>query len=428
MKNTIKYYFPTVLLFAFICINLSSCLKDECTEERNFLEYRSLFVKAEEFRIDPSFESSKVLKNTGKIYFYQDYIFINERNEGIHIIDNSNPLQPDNIGFINIPGNVDIAIKGTTLYADNYADLLTIDISNFQQPTLLCRDEDVFSSYWIDPQRGYYVGVEATGRTMTLDCSDPNFGDNTFNRNGFILFNEDANISTGAPTALNNNGSTGVGGSFARFTIRNNFLYVINQQELIPYDVSGSNCPDRGEITYVSWGIETLFPYKQYLFIGANNGMYIYDATVPSQPQYVSEFRHANSCDPVFVQDDIAYVTLRNGTNCQNFINELNILDVSDIRSPELIKSYDMEHPHGLSVSGNKLYLCEGAYGLKVFETDDLKNIDDHKIDHIKNIHAYDAISLSLEHLLVIGKDGLYQYDTSNPSNLSEMSFISVEK
>ena len=66
--------------------------------------------------------------NPGKIYFKEGYIFINEELKGIHVIDNRNPENPQNIGFIEIPGNVDIAIKNNTLYADSYIDLGAIDI------------------------------------------------------------------------------------------------------------------------------------------------------------------------------------------------------------------------------------------------------------------------------------------------------------
>ena len=61
---------------------------------------------------------------------YGNYIFLNEVNKGVHIIDNSNPAKPSIKAFINIPGNVDIAVKGSTLYADLFADLVVVDISN----------------------------------------------------------------------------------------------------------------------------------------------------------------------------------------------------------------------------------------------------------------------------------------------------------
>lgn len=426
MKKTIP--FIALALMGIMIVSLSSCLKDECTEERFFIEYRAVYAQEDEFRVDPEFTTSRALENTGKIYFYDNYILINELYEGVHIIDNSQPSNPRNIGFISIPGNVDVAIREGYMYADNYTDLLTIDIRDLENPTIVCRDENVFNNYHFDGTLGYLVRTEATERRVSVDCSDPNFGDIFFNRGGFILVAENANVID-VPAGFDlSQGESGTGGSLARFTLAHNFLYLINTQELIAYDLVNPSCPDRTESTYVSWGIETLFPYKNYLFIGANNGMYIYDATVPAQPQYVSQFNHANACDPVFVKDDIAYVTLRDGTVCQNFINQLDIIDVSDIQSPQLIKSYDMDNPHGLSVRDNILYLCEGSHGLKVFETDNLLSIDDNRIEHIKSVHAFDVISLSSDHLILIGQDGLYQYNTSNPSNLEEISFISVEK
>ena len=73
---------------------------------------------------------SQALKNPGKIYIYGNYIFLNEPDAGIHIIDNSQPTAPKNLAFIPIPGNVDLAVTGNTLYADSYSDLVTFDISN----------------------------------------------------------------------------------------------------------------------------------------------------------------------------------------------------------------------------------------------------------------------------------------------------------
>src|SRR5206468_12444506 len=74
--------------------------------------------------------SSTAIAHAGKLYIKDKFIFLNDVNKGIHIIDNSNPSHPVQISFLSIPGNLDIAIKGNILYADMYTDLLAIDISN----------------------------------------------------------------------------------------------------------------------------------------------------------------------------------------------------------------------------------------------------------------------------------------------------------
>lgn len=404
---------------------MTSCLKDSCSERRTFTEFNPIYVQPEEFRIPLTTESPRVMEETGKFYFYNNNILINEKNKGIHIIDNTDPRSPQNIAFINIPGNIDVAIRDNFLYADNYVDLLTIDISDINNPTILCRDEEVFTNYPLHEELGYHIGLEATGRTVEVDCSDPNFNSPRFFRDELIFVDFNGAVSIGGELD-SNSGGDGQGGSLARFTLYQDYLYVINQTKLISYNIEMPAKPEKTNTTTVSWNIETLFPYEDNLFIGSQSGLFIYGLTNPEAPIYLSQFNHANACDPVFVKDDIAYVTLRDGTFCQNFINQLDVIDVSTITNPRLIKSYNMEHPHGLSIRDNNLYLCEGEHGLKVYEIDDLENISDNRIEHVKNINAFDAISLNSDHLLIIGEDGLYQYNTSEPDDLKELSFFTV--
>jgi hypothetical protein len=214
----------------------------------------------------------------------------------------------------------------------------------------------------------------------------------------------------------------------ARVTLAKDYLYTLDLAQMHVFDLAES-CPVKGNSVEVRWGIETLFPYGDYLFIGSNNGMLIYDNTNPANPSYLSEFVHAQSCDPVFVSDDVAYVTLRDGNTCQNFINQLDVLDVSDIRNPTLIKTYPMQHPHGLSVLDETLYLCEGQFGLKVFDVADKTTVSSHLLSRVNGVHAFDVIALPYSNVvMVIGEDGLYQYDATDKNNLVELSKIGISR
>lgn len=420
-----------ILSLFLVAVGFTSCLEDSCEETRTFIEFEAIYADPDVFRNDPAYLSTKELTNPGKIYYYNDLLMINEKNEGIHIYDNSNPASPLYNGFLAIPGNLDVSIKNDILYADSYVDLLAIDVSDFTNPSLLCRDEEVFDVYgWIE-NRGYYIGTKSTERTIEVDCSDPNFGSEVFWIEENIFIDAAAGGSGGFDSGPANstntaNQLTGVGGSFARFSIINNNLYVLNTSELVAYNLSDPTKPERTLTTAVDWRIETIFPYKNYLFIGGEAGMYIYDRTNPDAPAYVSEFEHARACDPVYVSEEVAYVTLRNGNECQGFINQLDVIDISNIELPTLIATHEMENPHGLAVRDNNLYLCEGEHGVKVFKNDDLQRIADNRIDHIEGVHAYDAISISRELLIIVGDDGLYQYDSSNPSNLNQISYIAT--
>ena len=419
-----------LLIVLLLSALFTSCLEDDCAEKRTFVQVKAVMIDLEDIRQDPVTESPRDLENPGKMYFYNDYILVNELKEGIHIINNKDAKNPVNEGFIKIPGNVDIAVKDDFLYADNYIDLLSIDISDLKNTKLSCRIEDVFQSkFSVNEREGVIVDYVQTENTIELDCSDPNFDQPNFSRGGDIFVDvsfDNAAGPTGAAESIG--GSTGTGGSLARFTVTKDHLYVIDDFNLFVYDVEQPAKPRSVNKVYVEWGIETLFPYQDLMFIGANNGMFIYDNTNPSNPEFLSKFEHARACDPVFVQGDFAYVTLRDGSVCEAFSNQLDVVDVSDFLNPTLVITHQMQNPHGLSVRSDYLYICEGEHGLKVFDKRDVENIPDNRTDYIKDIHAYDVISLSESHLLVIGKDGLYQYDASDKDNLKEMSVISVTR
>lgn len=82
--------------------------------------------------------------NAGKIYAFGNYIFQNDIAKGIHIIDNSNKAKPQKVGFLKIPYNTEIAVKGNFLYANNLGDLVVFDISNTALPIMVKRVADVF--------------------------------------------------------------------------------------------------------------------------------------------------------------------------------------------------------------------------------------------------------------------------------------------
>lgn len=113
----------------------------------------------------------------GRVYLYQNYVFLNEVNEGIHVIDNTDPTTPINLGFIRVPGNTDIAIRDNFLYADSYIDLIVLDLSNPTEIQLVGRQENIFpydafqnipyniqlSSYDIEAERGVIVSYRLSG-------------------------------------------------------------------------------------------------------------------------------------------------------------------------------------------------------------------------------------------------------------------------
>ena len=86
-----------------------------------------------------------------------------------------------------------------------------------------------------------------------------------------------------------------------------------------------------------------------------------------------------------------------------------------------------MSNPHGLSVLDETLYLCEGSSGLKIFDVSNNLQINANLLDHVTGFFAYDVIVLPPgDHVMVVGKDGLYQFDASNRSDVKQLSVISI--
>ncbi|MBK7410196.1 MAG: hypothetical protein IPJ40_20355 [Saprospirales bacterium] len=415
------------LLLALVGLSFQGCLKDSCQEVVTYYNQIPVYKTIEQIRQGISVEAARDLENPGKLYFYNNYVFINEVHEGIHVIDNTDPENPQQVAFIGIPGNVDMAVQGNILYADNYIDLLAIDITNPASPVLSGRSEQVFQPLWYDEStKQYCVYYDIVEVTETLDCqSFSRSGGGIFIDNVFMGVESMADLA--APSS--NASGAGVGGSMARFTLSNGHLYTVDDFNLRVFSLAAPLQPSLVNTVSMGWGIETIFPYDHYLFIGSTNGMYIYDNANATAPGYIAQLAHANACDPVFVSGNYAYVTLREGTFCEGFDNQLDLVNISNIYSPYVEKTFPMENPHGLSINDNTLFLCEGAHGLKVFDISDPLKLDKNRLDYIKNIDAYDVISVPGKDnvLLLIGKDGFYQYDSSKPDNLKLLSKIPVK-
>jgi hypothetical protein len=227
--------------------------------------------------------------------------------------------------------------------------------------------------------------------------------------------------STGADAIPNASSGAGTGGSMARFTVAGNSLYMVSNSSLQVYDLSRNTDPKPGVKLTLGFGLETIFPYNQNLFIGTQTGMYIYDISQPNAPRQLSLYRHIVSCDPVVAQGNTAYVTLRSGTTCRGntSFNSLDVIDVSNLQAPRVLKSYPMKNPHGLGIDGNLLFVCEGDFGLKVLDVSNPLAIK--QLQFIENVRTYDVIP-NRNVLIVTGKDGIYQYSYAEPGTLKLLS------
>ena len=218
----------------------------------------------------------------------------------------------------------------------------------------------------------------------------------------------------------------GVGGSLARFTLSGDYLYMLDGGDLQTINVSSEHNPTAVHRNFIAWDIETIFPHKQNLFIGSTTGMHILSIASPESPTAVSTYQHVQSCDPVVVDDKYAYVTLRSGNSCQGLTNQLEVINIENLQSPYLLYTYPLSNPHGLGIDESTLFICDGNDGLKAFDAADVSKIDKNMLAHYKDINAIDVIPLG-DVLMMVGNDGIFQYDYSNPKEIKLLSQIRLK-
>jgi hypothetical protein len=422
MKKYIQL--SSVLLIAICTLACKDKIKD------TYLVNEPIYLSYEDLRSSFNVKSAQEIIQPGKMYFKDHLIFVNEYQQGIHVVNNEDPSNPEVIKFIELPGSVDMSIKGNILYADSYVDLVAIDISDLENITEVARIENAFPYLLpeytvgvvdqVSEQQGVVVGWRAVERTVDAINNTLNYGYYRGWAEDLMFTNNMANIGGSGEGS-----EFGVGGSMARFTLYDNYLYAVDNSSLRLINISVANAPVLESESYIGWNIETIFPYDQKLFIGTQTGMLIYSLANPSNPEYISEYRHMSSCDPVVVNGNYAYVTLRSGNLCGDAQSQLDVIDISDIQSPQLVKEYAMTEPYGLGIDDSVLFVCDGSAGLKIYNASDPLTIADNQLAEYPNMNTFDVIPLG-NVLLMIASEGLYQYDYSDLENITQLSFIPI--
>lgn len=190
----------------------------------------------------------------------------------------------------------------------------------------------------------------------------------------FLILLASCSVLFACSESLDDSGSdAGTGGSMARFACVDDHLYVVDGNYLKTFDISDSSRIVPTSSIAASWSseIETIFPVDSLLFLGSRNGMHIYSIKTPAKPDFIYRYEHVVSCDPVVVQGKYAYVTMRtdpDNWSCNRGVNELEVIDLSNILQPQSKGVYSMLNPRGLSIDGNLLFVCDGV-SLIVFDS-----------------------------------------------------------
>jgi hypothetical protein len=417
-----------LLILSFIIIAaLSSC---EDKRLQTYMANVPIYLSFDELRASFEVSGASSLEKPGKIIFYGSHMFVNEYQKGIHVADLSDPSNPEFKAFIEVPGNVDMAIRNDLLYAESYVDLLVIDISNPEQPVLNRRIEDLFEYIIppydydypldeIDQDKGVIQGYEI--KKITREVYN-----NPYPWPIYWDYRMESSFMDAGGVAGPNANTYGVGGSMARFITYDDYLYALESS----WKLKSINIADTDKLKVENelslWGmVETVFIADDYLYVGTSNGMHILDLVNPASPNLLSTYQHVTACDPVVVEGNRAYVTLRAGNTCGGTQDLLEVIDISDKYAPERLSSFSVNSPYGLGIANGTLFLCQGEYGLNVYDASDVHAITSHLIASFPGIHAYDVIPMD-SFLFMIGEDGFYIYDYSDLNNIHILGTLLV--
>ena len=422
-----RFDFLKISVLGF-CLLLASCslFKDEIIDDREMVDVAYFVPQYEttaQLAAKVTVESPKDYAEAGKIVTYQNYIFINKPNEGIHVVDNSNPASPVNLYFINIPGSLDLTIIDDHLYSDMFSALVVFDISDVTLPDLI-EDFTVEEVFYYNPYRtldnvsrpevGYdytqYESIDDSRGIVTgweVEIRQEPLEDQIL----YLRLEDTAIAETTSSDQANGFSEVSTAGSMTRFLPIDRYLYTINFNELVLFSIGDNYQPSRFARLDTGTQAETLFQLNNLLFVGSTTGMLMYDVASPSNPNYLNSIEHFRSCDPVVADENYAYVTLRGGTNCFTETNELQIIDIRTPEELSVVARQVMFNPHGLAIHQDYLLVCDGSAGLKVL---DVSNREQPEILSTDNIpFAYDII-VDFPSALVVGEGVLYQYDLSN--------------
>ena len=412
MKKVLLSFMVLLISFSFL-----SCT-DKCKETRVIVTRTPILHPFSEIRNSVKALPARSIQDPGIICEKDNYLFINEVKKGVHVIDNSDPASPRFVAFINIPGNGDFVIRGNTLYADSYSDLVSIDITNPSEPKEIGRINEIFTF-------GMFYNVQWQSHSDGLIWGD--FTEKFDSVNAGC--NDD--IIVPAVKALRSN-LTIIGPEYfpkatKRFAMSGKFLYAISGYSNVQIiDLENGVSPVLIQNFTTEPVLTSINASGDKLFLGSYLGIIMYQNTSSGIPEKILVLPKTAPCDQVIAHDNTAYVLQGSDSFCSTNPSALSSIDISK-NPPKWMKTYMLEGPYKISLKYPYLYVAEEKKGLKVFDVTDDVATDQHLLAFKSDIKPKNVLAFG-KTVLVVTDDNLYQFDISDPKTLRQLSSIPVKK
>lgn len=277
-----------------------------------------------------------------------DYAFVADYNQGLRIINISDPENPQDAGSLALGWAYNIAVQGNYAYVASLDDgLQIVDISDPEDPDVV-GNAQVFDSgtYGVDVVDNYAYLAEGTRGIRIVDITDRT---------------DPSHVSlTETP-------------SFARTVkVVGDVAYIADHGSgLILMDVSDPENPQElGSADTPGYAFD-VFVSGDYAYVAdSHNGLVIVNVSDAENPEIVHSVNTPGYAVGVTVVEDFAYVADHHGG--------LLILDATDPENAFTIEAFDTPgYARDVFVSGDLAYVAEDAQGVRILDCSDVTGYEE---------------------------------------------------
>jgi hypothetical protein len=324
------------------------------------------------------------------------YVYVAAFNQGMRIVDASNPGRPVEISAQPTPlWAYQVEVDGHYAYIGDYdGGLRIIDVNDPKAPREVSfyNPEGTGSYRHTEPAGDYAYAATGAGGLLVLDVKDP-AKPRVAGRGNTPVFSY----------------SVAVGGRY---------VYCADARSVRVFDAVNPAKPVEVASLPMSGQARSLTAAGRYVYVGDGpRGMVVLDVNDPKHPKEIAVQDTPGNARRVFIKDNVAYVG--------DELFGLRIIDVSDPASPKELGSWPPSPEQlpppmrpfvwGAVVSGHHAYVVDGRLGLYVLDVADPKNPK--QVAFVKTApFAWDATLW--DHYLFFANSfaGLFVFDISDPT------------
>jgi hypothetical protein len=401
-----------LLLNGVIFLSLAVCMygcRSECKQTIYYTANVPLYEAKSVIRSSVQIETPLQIDSVAEMLSYKQSLFFRNGTDGIHIVDNANPGQPENHTYIKIKPCFAMEAHDDQLFVIHGTDLVVLDISNPKAPTLMHRVNDRYNgdfakvdSFVVDYRREEVVKV-----LDDFSCGDQ------------FIFPEDEVVAGG------------ISAPHGQLLALQNNLYSSDNQSLITYSLHGSAMPlftNRNRLFNNFPGAQLTIMLDSLLLFGTGSGYQAFDITRnPNIPSDVGGFFAGGNCNHAAFWDSLSFAPMFQEKENDQFCFSrpvIGIVDISTRRSLTEVSGYIQ--PMYVHTHNERLLLCNGTGGFRVFERPDRITLSDYtdQSGESTNVHARLGMLLGDKNAIIYGNDGLFQYDIQDRTMVIKLSEI----